>query len=100
MIEYAHDINQMLLNKAYFYICGDAANMAKAVLTALHKILSEQRNISEEKAEEIIRDMRALNQYQVRQKESFFTLFIIGGELIKIIHIIYFSPCTIFLNVS
>ncbi|POS88402.1 hypothetical protein EPUL_000063, partial [Erysiphe pulchra] len=64
MLEHAHDINQLLLNKAYFYICGDAANMAKAVLTALHKILSEQRNISEEKAEEIVKSMRALNQYQ------------------------------------
>ncbi|RKF61416.1 NADPH--cytochrome P450 reductase [Erysiphe neolycopersici] len=64
MLEHAHDINQLLLNKAYFYICGDAAHMAKAVLTTLHKILSEQRNISDEKAEEIVKSMRALNQYQ------------------------------------
>ncbi|KHJ31775.1 putative nadph-cytochrome p450 reductase [Erysiphe necator] len=64
LLEHAQVVNQLLLSKAYFYVCGDAANMAKAVLSTLHKVLSEQRNISEEKAEEIVKNMRALNQYQ------------------------------------
>lgn len=55
----------MLLSKSYLYICGDAANMAKAVQNALVKVLSEQRAISEHKAEEIIKAMRTANQYQV-----------------------------------
>lgn len=51
--------------KAYFYVCGDAANMAREVNTILGKIISEQRGIPEAKAEEIVKGMRSANQYQV-----------------------------------
>lgn len=51
--------------KAYFYVCGDAANMAREVNAVLAQIIAEQRGISEAKAEEIVKNMRAANQYQV-----------------------------------
>jgi hypothetical protein len=53
------------MQKAYFYVCGDAANMAREVNTVLAKIISEQRDIPESKAEEIVKGMRSANQYQV-----------------------------------
>lgn len=53
------------MQKAYFYVCGDAANMAREVNTVLGKIISEQRGIPESKAEDIVKSMRSANQYQV-----------------------------------
>lgn len=64
--EQAVRINELLQERAYFYVCGDAANMAREVNTVLVQILAEQRGISEVKAEEIVKSMRAANQYQVR----------------------------------
>jgi len=65
MKEYAKEISDLLAKRAYFYVCGDAANMAREVQTVLTQILVEQRGISEAKAEEIVKNMRAGNQYQV-----------------------------------
>jgi len=62
--EYGKEVNELLLQKAYFYVCGDAANMAREVNTVLAKIMSEQRDIPESKAEEIVKSMRSANQYQ------------------------------------
>ncbi|KAI0014434.1 NADPH-cytochrome P450 reductase [Xylariaceae sp. FL0662B] len=62
--ERAQEVNELLQKKAYFYVCGDAANMAREVNTMLAQILAEQRGISEAKAEEIVKNMRAANQYQ------------------------------------
>lgn len=64
--EHAKEVSDLLLQKAYFYVCGDAANMAREVNSTLAKILSEQRDIPESRAEEIVKGMRAANQYQVR----------------------------------
>lgn len=58
-------INDLLEQKAYFYVCGDAANMAREVNTILVQIIAEHRGKSEAKAEEIVKNMRAANQYQV-----------------------------------
>lgn len=58
------EINELLEKKAYFYVCGDAANMAREVNTVLAQIISEHRGVSEAKAEEIVKNMRAANQYQ------------------------------------
>ncbi len=66
--EQAKEINELLLKKAYFYVCGDAANMAREVNTVLGQILAEQRGISDAKADEIVKNMRAANQYQVRSQ--------------------------------
>ncbi|KAI2637138.1 NADPH-cytochrome P450 reductase [Hypomontagnella submonticulosa] len=62
--EKAKEVNELLEKKAYLYVCGDAANMAREVNTVLAQIIAEQRGISEAKAEEIVKNMRASNQYQ------------------------------------
>ncbi|CCU75332.1 putative NADPH-cytochrome P450 reductase [Blumeria hordei DH14] len=64
MQEYSKEINDLITKKAYFYVCGDAANMAKAVLNALTRVISEQRSIPESNAEEIVKRMRNSSQYQ------------------------------------
>jgi NADPH-ferrihemoprotein reductase len=63
--ERSKEINELLQQKAYFYVCGDAANMAREVNAILAQILVEQRGITETKAEDIVKNMRAANQYQV-----------------------------------
>ena len=57
-------VNKLLEDKAYFYVCGDAANMAREVNQVLSQIISDQRGISKEKAEGAVKSMRAANQYQ------------------------------------
>jgi len=64
--ERAKEVNELLEQKAYLYVCGDAANMAREVNTVLGQIISEQRGLPEAKGEEIVKNMRAANQYQVR----------------------------------
>lgn len=64
--EYEKEVNELLEKKAYFYVCGDAANMAREVNSVLAQIIAGQRNIPEAKAEEIVKSMRSSNQYQVR----------------------------------
>jgi len=64
MEEWAEELNKLLEQKAYFYVCGDAANMAREVNTLLGKIIAKHRNVSETKGEEIVKAMRASNQYQ------------------------------------
>lgn len=63
--ERAAEVNELLSQKAFFYVCGDAANMAREVNTVLAQIIAEGRGVSEAKAEEIVKNMRAANQYQV-----------------------------------
>ncbi|RFU32892.1 hypothetical protein B7463_g3441, partial [Scytalidium lignicola] len=62
--ERSKEVNELLLQKAYFYVCGDAANMAREVNTVLGNIIAENRGISEDKAEEVVKSMRSANQYQ------------------------------------
>lgn len=62
--ERAEEINKLLEQKAYFYVCGDAANMAREVNEILAQIISEQRGVTKQKGEEIVKAMRASNQYQ------------------------------------
>ncbi|KAH8728639.1 hypothetical protein GQ44DRAFT_701743 [Phaeosphaeriaceae sp. PMI808] len=62
--EYGEELNKLLEQKAYFYVCGDAAHMAREVNTLLGKIISKYRNVSDTKGEEIVKAMRASNQYQ------------------------------------
>lgn len=62
--ERSAEVSELLSQKAFFYVCGDAANMAREVNTVLAQIIAEGRNVSESKAEEIVKIMRAANQYQ------------------------------------
>lgn len=80
------EINELLEKKAYFYVCGDAANMAREVNTVLAQIIAEHRGMSEAKAEEIVKNMRAANQYQVcphnNQFEDMVLTACVGGRLV------------------
>lgn len=64
MREHAAEINKLLEQKAYFYVCGDAANMAREVNTILGQTIANERGIPESKGEEIVKAMRTSNQYQ------------------------------------
>ncbi|CRG86611.1 NADPH-ferrihemoprotein reductase [Talaromyces islandicus] len=57
-------VNDLLQQKANFYVCGDAAHMAREVNTVLGQILAEKRGISSEKAEELVKHMRSNGTYQ------------------------------------
>lgn len=57
-------VNSLLEQKAYFYVCGDAANMAREVNTILAQIVAQQRGVSEAKGEELVKQMRTSGQYQ------------------------------------
>jgi hypothetical protein len=59
-------VNELLLQKASFYVCGDAANMAREVNAVLVQLIAEGRGVTEQKAEEVVKMMRSTNQYQVR----------------------------------
>ncbi len=62
--ERAAEVNALLLQKANFYVCGDASNMAREVSAVLAQIIAEQRGVPAAKAEELVKAMRASNQYQ------------------------------------
>ncbi|KAI6808797.1 NADPH--cytochrome P450 [Hortaea werneckii] len=64
MKEKAAEINALLEQKAYFYVCGDAANMAREVNEILAGIIAEKRGVSKAKGEEVVKAMRASGQYQ------------------------------------
>ncbi|KAA8627783.1 NADPH--cytochrome P450 reductase [Pyrenophora tritici-repentis] len=57
--EAGEEVNRLLEQKAYFYVCGDAAHMAREVNVLLGKIISKYRNVPETKGEEIVKAMRA-----------------------------------------
>ncbi len=48
----------------YFYVCGDAANMARDVDAALHKIVEEHGGMSAEKAKEYVDSMKKEKRYR------------------------------------
>lgn len=65
LLEYAETVNEILELSGHFYVCGDAANMARAVVAALRRILAQQRAISESAADDLIKQMRLSSMYQV-----------------------------------
>jgi NADPH-ferrihemoprotein reductase len=64
--ECAAEVNSLLKKNAHIFVCGDAANMAHGVRQVLVDIVSEQRQICRNKAEETIKVMRTTGKYQVR----------------------------------
>ena len=44
--EHAEEVNKLIEQKAYFYVCGDAANMAREVNTILGQLIADQRGVS------------------------------------------------------
>ena len=66
MKEHAKLLDELLRQKAYFYVCGDAANMAREVSQTLAQIIAEQRGCSEKEGEDLVKRMRSQNLYQAR----------------------------------
>ena len=64
MKERAKEINEILENKGYFYVCGDAAQMAREVNNIVGQIMAQQRGMDESKGEELVKQMRSDNRYQ------------------------------------
>lgn len=57
-------VNQILEHHGAFYICGDAGTMARAVHATLVRIISRERALKTEEAEEILSAMRKTALYQ------------------------------------
>ncbi|CAG8152472.1 unnamed protein product [Penicillium salamii] len=57
-------VSELLKQKANFYVCGDAANMAREVNLVLGHIIAEQRGMPAERGEEMVKHMRSSGSYQ------------------------------------
>jgi len=64
MKENAKLINDLLHQKSNFYVCGDAAHMAREVNDVLGQIISSERGIAPDKAEGVVKGMRSAGVYQ------------------------------------
>ncbi|KAJ5097928.1 hypothetical protein N7532_004929 [Penicillium argentinense] len=62
--ENASLVSDLLKQKANFYVCGDAANMAREVNLVLGHIIAEQRGMPAERGEEMVKHMRSSGSYQ------------------------------------
>jgi NADPH-ferrihemoprotein reductase len=63
MKEYSKEINKLLEDGAYFYVCGDAANMARAVNAVLGEIIEKERGLKPGGGDEVVKMLRASNMY-------------------------------------
>jgi NADPH-ferrihemoprotein reductase len=57
-------VNELLSKKANFYVCGDAAHMAREVNEVLGQIIARERGVDEKKAEQTVKSMRSSGVYQ------------------------------------
>ena len=58
-------VNELLQKgRANFYVCGDAANMAREVNTVLAEIIAEGRGKTKEQGEDVVKSMRSMGVYQ------------------------------------
>ncbi|ODV70052.1 hypothetical protein HYPBUDRAFT_155018 [Hyphopichia burtonii NRRL Y-1933] len=64
LLERSQQINKLLEDGAYIYVCGDASKMARDVQNTLSNIISAERSVSEERGHEIIRSYKVQNRYQ------------------------------------
>ncbi|KAA8651341.1 hypothetical protein EYZ11_000944 [Aspergillus tanneri] len=64
LLEHAELVSDLLKQKATFYVCGDAANMAREVNLVLGQIIAKQRGLPVEKGEEMVKHMRSSGSYQ------------------------------------
>ena len=55
---------QWLQEGAYFYVCGDAAKMAKDVEQALLEVIAKEGNLSPDEAEDYLNELREEKRYQ------------------------------------
>ena len=64
MLESAVELFDWLENGAIFYVCGDAARMAKDVDTALHQIVEQVGSKSTEQAKEYVDALKKEKRYR------------------------------------
>jgi sulfite reductase (NADPH) flavoprotein alpha-component len=64
MLEHGKDLHDWLEKGAYFYVCGDAKNMAKDVDAALHTIVETHGGKSPEQAKEYIDALKKEKRYR------------------------------------
>jgi sulfite reductase (NADPH) flavoprotein alpha-component len=64
LAEHAKDIYAWLEEGAHFFVCGDAARMAKDVDVTLHKIVEEQGGKTPEQAAEYIEGLKKFKRYK------------------------------------
>jgi NADPH-ferrihemoprotein reductase len=62
--ENAKLVNELLQQKANFYVCGDASHMAREVNEVLGQIIASERGVDEKKAEQVVKSMRSSGVYQ------------------------------------
>ncbi|MGA4514467.1 sulfite reductase (NADPH) flavoprotein alpha-component [Staphylococcus caledonicus] len=62
--EHSEEFNQWLQNGASIYICGDEKHMAKDVHQAIRNVLVKEQNLSEEEAEDYLKQMKKDKRYQ------------------------------------
>ena len=63
MRENAKELYNWLQEGATFYVCGDASRMAHDVDKALHTIVAQEGNISEDEATEYIKKLKSEKRY-------------------------------------
>jgi sulfite reductase (NADPH) flavoprotein alpha-component len=63
MLEHAAELFAWLEQGGHFYVCGDAARMAKDVDAALHQVVERAGNKSSEDAAAYVQALRAAKRY-------------------------------------
>lgn len=63
MVENGEEIYSWLEQGAYFYVCGDAAHMAKDVDAALHHIIQKHGKLNEHDTKLYVKHLRAEKRY-------------------------------------
>jgi len=63
MLENAAELFRWLEEGAHFYVCGDAKRMAKDVDAALHRIIAQEGERSEEEAKEYVEALKRDKRY-------------------------------------
>lgn len=58
------EINKLLEDGAFIYVCGDASRMARDVQATFVKLISEERGLLTERATELVRSLKVQNKYQ------------------------------------
>jgi sulfite reductase (NADPH) flavoprotein alpha-component len=63
LLEHGQEIFQLLEEGAYFYVCGDATNMAKDVETALLTLIEQEGGLSQEEAKMYYKSLKSSKRY-------------------------------------